>query len=131
MPSGSGPQVTPLTAVVVPTAEGVVATLAPANWQSEAGNLVEFSALFTPPATGGTLTLRIRQGNAVAGTQIGSTWTAAATASVPVPVAISALDASAFGLAQQGGQYCVTAFYGTAGGTLSGVATLETVAPVL
>lgn len=129
MPAGSGPQVTPLAAVAVGTSEAVVATIT-GNWNNQGGNLLEFSALFTPPASSGTLTLKIRQ-TGVAGTQIGVTWTVPITASVAEPVAISASDASAFGQLQQGGTYVVTASYGATGGTLSGVFTLETAAPVL
>jgi len=131
MPAGSGPQAVQITAAAVGTAEAVIAQLPPGNWNTELGCLVEFSASFTAPATLGTLVLKVRQGNTAAGTQVGSTFSQSVAASATADVGIAALDGSAFGLAQQAGQYCVTAQYAAAaGGTLSGVATQETVAPI-
>jgi hypothetical protein len=130
MPAGSGPVLTPLSAVAVGTSEAVAAVVG-GSWSSTLGNLLELSALFTPPATTGTLTLRLRQGSTVTGTQIGQTWTLPFTSGVAGAAAIAAPDATAYGQAQQAGSYCVTASYTATGGTLSGVLTLETVAPLL
>jgi hypothetical protein len=131
MPAGSGPQAIQITGAAVGTSEGVIAQLPPGNWNTELGTLIEFSATFAAPATAGTLVLKVRQGTTVAGVQVGSTFNQSVALSATADVSIAALDASPFGLAQQGGQYCVTAQYAAAtGGTLSGVATQETVAPI-
>lgn len=131
MPAGSGPQAVQISGVAVGTAEGVIAQLPPGNWQEILGTLIELSATFTAPATAGTLLLKVRQGTTVAGAQVGATFSQSVAISGLADVAIAALDTSAFGLSQQGGQYCVTAQYAAAaGGTISGVATQETVAPI-
>jgi hypothetical protein len=133
MPAGSGPQCTAVSGVAIGTSEAVVATLAPANFNNPngSGNLVQFEGSFTPPATASTLTLKIRQGTTAAGTQVGATYTQAFAVSTPGPCSIIAVDASAFANQQQGGQYVITASYTVTGGTLTGVAELETVSPII
>lgn len=134
MPAGSGPMALALSAVAVGTAETVVATLPPQNWNNPdgLGNLVEFTGTLTPPATGGTLVLKIRQGTTTGGTQVGPTISLPVTASTVTPAAISAIDSTAFGNLQLGGQYVLTAQYAAAtGSTLTGVLTLETIAPLI
>lgn len=129
MPAGSGPLPVVITAAVVGTAETVIATFPPSNWANPSGlgNLIEISGVFTPPATGGSLVLKARQGTTAAGTQVGATVTLPVVASTATPGALVAIDASAFGLAQQAGQYVITAQYAAAtGGAFTGVATLET-----
>lgn len=133
MTAGSGPYAIPLSAVAVGTAETIIATFPASNWNNAngLGNLVEFSGFFTPPATAGSLVLRLRQGTTVAGTQVGPTITQAYAASTGAPCGVEAVDASAFGNAQQGGQYVLTGTYAAAaGGTITGVVSLETCAPL-
>lgn len=131
MPAGSGPQAVALTAAAVGTAEAVIATMPPGNWNTELGTLLEFQGFFNSPATSGSLVLKLRQGTTTAGTQVGSTASISIPVSASTQVGAIAFDTSAFGLLQQGGQYCMTAQYAAAtGGTLTGVLTQETVAPV-
>jgi len=129
MPAGAGPLPVVVSAVAVGTAETIIATFPASNWNNPTtlGNLIELSAVFTPPASAGSLVLKVRRGSTVAGTQVGSTVTLPVAASTVTPAAIAEVDQSAFALAQQGGQYVVTAQYAAgAGGTITGVATLET-----
>ena len=135
MPAGSGPQVNQVTAFAMPadTNEHVVCTIPLCNWSpNPLGNLLSFTVLVTGSATG-TLTLRIRQGTAITGTQVGSSVvqsTAAAQINTP---AMQFQDTSAFATgAQQGAQYVLTAQ-----GSVNSVATLtsailelETIAPI-
>jgi hypothetical protein len=132
MPAGSGPQAAAIAAVAVGTAEAVVATVGPSNFNNPGGygNLIEFAGSFTPPATADTLTLKIRQ-TGLAGTQVGATYTQAFAASTPGPASIVALDTSAFANLGQGQSYVVTASYTVAGGTLTGVAEIETCSPII
>jgi len=131
MPAGSGPQVAVINAVSVGTAETAVGVIPASNWSNPLGNLVESYGTFTPPASGGSLVLKIRQGNGTAGTQVGPTVTLPVTASTVMQGSVAAVDATAFGLAQQQGQYTVTAqFAAASGGTITGLITLETIAPV-
>jgi hypothetical protein len=133
MPAGSGPLPVVVAAVAVGVAETVVATFPASNWNQSLGlgNLVEFSGAFTPPAAAGSLVLKVRQGATVAGVQVGPTITLPVASATVTSCAIDAVDQTAFAAAQQGGQYVVTAQYAAgAGGTLTGVATLETCAPV-
>jgi hypothetical protein len=135
MPAGSGPQVNQVTAFAMPadTAEHVVCTLPPMNWSAlPLGLLLSFAVLVTGAATG-TVTLRIRQGTTISGTQVGSSVVqSTASGQINTP-AMEFQDASAFATGgQQGGQYCLTAQ-----GSVNSVATLtsalleaETVAPV-
>ena len=130
MPAGSGPQVVNLSAVAVGTTETVVATLPPGNWNETLGMLLEFAGSFTPPATAGSLVLRIRQTPGT-GTQVGPTITIPVASATVTQASISAVDTSAFGQSQQAGQYYMTATYAAAtGGTLTGVLTQETIAPI-
>lgn len=130
MPAGSGPLPVIVAAVAVGVAETIVATFPASSWNNTTGlgNLVEFSAVFTPPATGGSLVLKVRQGATAAGTQVGATVTLPVVASAATPAAITEVDQSAFAnTPQQGAQYVVTAQYAAAaGGAVTGVATLET-----
>lgn len=133
MPAGSGPLPVNVSAAAVGTAETVIATFPASNWNngSQLGNLIEFTGQLTPPATGGSLVLKIRQGATVAGTQVGPTVTLPVAVSTVTEVSIAALDQTAFGNLQSGGQYVVTAQYAAAaGGTITGVATLETCSPI-
>lgn len=125
MPPGSGPSVVQVTAFAMPadTAEHIVATLPPGNWSNPngTGNLLSFTVLMTGSATG-TLTLRVRQGTALAGTQVGtSVVQSTVSAQVNTP-AMEFQDSSAFGNNQQAGQYILTAQ-----GSVNSVATLNSV----
>ena len=111
MPAGSGPNVnqTQPGALAADTAEHVICTMIPSSWNNpnQLGNLVSFAAVMAGLAAG-TVTFRIRQGTTIAGTQVG--------VNVPVVVANAGTydpagefqDASAFGNAQQNGQYVLT-----------------------
>jgi hypothetical protein len=134
MPAGAGPLPAAVSGVAVGTSETIIATFQASNWNNPSGlgNLVEFTGQFTPPASAGSLVLKVRQGSAVTGTQVGSTVTLPVASSTVTPAAIAELDQSAFASLQQGGQYVVTAQYAAAtGGTITGVATLETCAPII
>lgn len=135
MPAGSGPQVNQVTAFAMPadTLEHVVCTIPASSWSANPlGNLLSFTALVTGLATG-TVTLRVRQGTAITGTQVGSSVVqSTASAQVNTP-AMQFQDVSAFATgAQAGAQYVLTAQ-----GSVNSVATLtsailelETIAPV-
>ena len=136
MPAGQGPQIASASAFVMPadTAEHVVATLAPGNWNNpnQLGNLLSFLALMTGSATG-TLTFRIRQGAAITGVLVGNAVVVSTASGQVNTPGCGFPDASVFGNAQAGGQYVLTAQ-----GSVASVATinsavleLETVAPVL
>lgn len=134
MPAGSGPQVVSVTAVAgaADTAEHVLATLPPGNWNTPAGTFLSVSAAFTGAAAG-NVTLRVRQGTAITGTQIGTSIVfTAASGSKNLP-GLEMPDTSAFGLAQQGGQYVLT--YQQSANSLGtfdlAVLALETIAPVI
>jgi hypothetical protein len=134
MPAGAGPLPVAASAVAVNTSETVIATFPASNWNNPSGlgNLVEFTGQFTPPATAGSLVLKVRQGTTTSGTQVGSTVTLPVAASTVTTASIAELDQSAYASAQQGGQYVVTATYAAAsGGTITGVATLESCAPII
>jgi hypothetical protein len=129
MPAGAGPLPVVISAVAVGTAETVIATFPASNWDNPTGlgNLIELSAAFTPPASAGSLVLKVRQGATTAGAQVGSTVTLPVASSTVTPAALAEVDQSAFAGLQTGGQYVVTAqFAAAAGGTITGVATLET-----
>lgn len=130
MASGSGPLPAVATAVALGVVETVVAAFPPSNWNNPSGlgNLIDFTGVLTPPATGGSLVLKVRQGATIAGAQVGPTVTLPVVASALTPAAIAAVDQSAFATSpQQGAQYVVTAQYAAAtGATMTGVATLET-----
>lgn len=133
MPAGSGPSVTRVTAVNVAAAEVALAVTPVSNWQSEQGNLISASVNFTPGTGQTTTTLRIRQGNGVAGALVGIAHAVTTVAAAPIELAIEELDTSAFGLAQQGGQYTLTAQTNAAGPGVANAALveLETVAPLI
>jgi hypothetical protein len=134
MPAGSGPVVSYVTAFTMPadTSEHVVCILPVSNWNSPLGNLMAFAVLLIGAATG-TVTFRIRQGTAITGTQVGSSVVVSTASGQVNTPGIGFADTSAFGLAQQGGQYVLTAQ-----GSVNSVATLttallelETIAPVI
>lgn len=135
MPAGSGPMVVQVTAFALPadTAEHVVATLPPGNWNNPNGfgNLLSFTALMTGAATG-TLTYRIRQGTTIAGVQVGTSVVQSTVAAQVNTPAMDFIDASAFGNAQQGGQYVLTAqgSVNSVGTINSCVLELETISPL-
>ena len=138
MPAGSGPQVNQVTAFAMPadTAEHVVCTIPLSFWSAlPLGLLLSYFVLVTGAATG-NLTLRIRQGTAITGTQVGSSFVLATAAAQVNAVGLEFQDTSAFATGGQpqpgGGQYVLTAQ-----GSVNSVATLtsailelETVAPV-
>ena len=135
MPAGSGPQIATATTVVLAadTAEHVLCTVPPSNWANpnQLGNLLAMSVMFTGAAAG-TVTFRIRQGTAITGTQVGpSIPITAANAVVNLP-GLDVPDVSAFGQAQQGGQYVLTYQQSahSLGTVNSAVLGLETVSPV-
>jgi hypothetical protein len=134
MPAGSGPLIASASAVATAadTAEHVLCTIPPSSWNAALGTFLSVSAAFTGAAAG-TVTLRVRQGNTIAGAQIGTSivFTAAA-ASKNLP-GLEIPDASAFGLAQQGGQYVLTYQQSAVSlGTFDlAVLGLETIAPVI
>jgi hypothetical protein len=135
MPAGSGPQINQVTAFAMPadTVEHVVCTIPPSNWSASVlGNLLTFAVLITGAATG-NVTLRVRQGTAITGTQVGSSLVVGTASAQVNAVGLEFQDASAFATGgQQGGQYVLTAQ-----GSVNSVATLtsallelETIAPV-
>ena len=134
MPAGSGPQVATATnvALAADTAEHVLATLPPSSWNSAGGCFLSFSAKFTGAAAG-TVTFRVRQGAAITGTQIGVDIPITAANTVVNLPGLEMPDTSAFGLAQQGGQYVLT--YQQSANSLGTVnlasLVLETIAPVI
>lgn len=133
MPAGSGPSVTRTTGVSVAAAEVVLAVTPVSNWQSQGGNLISASVNFTPGTGQTSTTLRIRQGNGTGGALVGIAHTVTTVAAAPIELAIEESDTSAFGLAQQGGQYTLTAQTNAAGpGTANAaLVELETVAPLI
>ena len=133
MPAGSGPSVARTTGVNVAAAEVVLAVTPAGNWNTPGGNLLTASVNFTPGAGQTTTTLRIRQGNGVGGALVGIAHAVTTVAATPIELAIEEIDTSAFGLAQQGGQYTLTAQTNAAGpGTANAAAVVqETIAPIL
>lgn len=134
MPAGSGPQIIRTIPGAVATASEVaLATSAAANWQSQSGNLLSASVNFTPGAAQTTTTLRLRQGSGVGGALVGIAHAVTTIAAAPIELAIDELDTSAFGLAQQGGQYTLTIQTNAAGpGTVNAaLLVLETTAPLI
>lgn len=130
MPAGSGPQVVQATAVAVTVAEAVVATLPPGNWAGALGSLVSVSANYSPAASNTAITFRVRQGG-LAGALVGVARASTVANPNSYELGFETLDNSAFGQAQLGGQYVVTAQGTGAGGTLNIItAEQETVAPI-
>jgi hypothetical protein len=132
MPAGSGPQIVRVTGVSVAAAEVVVTTTPPGNWNTQLGNLLSASVNFTPGAAQTSTTLRFRQGVGTGGALVGIAHTVTTVAAAPIELAIDEVDTSAFGLAQQGGQYTLTAQTNAAGpGTINAaVIEQETIAPI-
>jgi hypothetical protein len=133
MPAGSGPSVTRTTGVSVAAAEVVLAVTPVSNWNSQQGNLISASVNFTPGTGQTTTTLRIRQGNGTGGALVGIAHAVTTVAAAPIELAIDEIDTSAFGLAQQAGQYTLTAQTNAAGpGTANAaLVELETISAVL
>lgn len=131
MPAGSGPQISRVTGVSVAAAEVAVATIT-GNWQSYLGVLLSAVLNFTPGTGQTSTTFRLRQGNGTAGTLVGIAHPNTTVAAQQADLAIEDGDASAFGQAQQGGTYTLTAQTNAAGpGTVNlAVLELETVSPV-
>jgi hypothetical protein len=145
MPAGSGPNVnqTQPGALAADTAEHVICTIPPQNWNGNPlGMLVSFSAYMTGLGAG-TVTFRIRQGNAITGTQVGvSVVLTVANAGTYVPAA-EFQDLSAFAVGPQpaslspagtpGGQYVLTYQQSVASIASIGnaILELETVAPLI
>lgn len=133
MPAGSGPQVARTTGTSVAAAEVALVTMPAQSWLNQLGTLLSASVNFTPGTGQTTLTLRIRQGSGTGGALVGIAHVQTTIAAAPLETAIQELDSSAFGLAQQGGQYTLTAQANAAGPGTSNAALLEleTVAPLL
>lgn len=134
MPAGSGPQVNRTTGVAIAAAEVVLATIPPQSWAGAAlGLLICASVNFTPGAAQTTTTLRIRQGNTVAGALVGIAHTVTTVAAAPIELAIDEIDTSAFATGGQiGGQYVLTGQTNAAGPGAANAALieLETIAPL-
>lgn len=126
----AGPSAVQATAAAVSTAEAVLLTLPPANWQGSQGALVTVSVNYSPGASNTALVLRVRQGG-LAGTLVGVARTSTVANPNSYEISFDLLDNSAFGQAQQGGVYVLTAQATGAGGTAN-IATLsiETTSPV-
>ena len=133
MPAGSGPQVVRTTGTSVAASEVAVTTMIAQSWLEALGTLLSASVNFTPGATQTLLTLRVRQGSGTGGALVGIAHTNTTIAAAPIETAIQELDTSAFGLAQQAGQYTLTAQENSAGpGTVNAsLFELETVAPLI
>lgn len=134
MPAGSGPTVTRTVPGAVATASEVTLAVTPAgNWNTPGGTLISASVNFTPGTGQTSTTLRIRQGNGTGGALVGIAHTVTTVAAAPIELAIEELDTSAFGLAQQGGQYTLTIQGNAAGpGTVNAaLIEQETIAPLL
>jgi hypothetical protein len=127
----AGPSVVQATAVAVTTSEVVLVTIPASNWAAIAGTYLQASVNYSPSATATAVVLRIRQGSGVGGTLVGVARTATVANPNSYELAFGLLDSSAFGQAQQGGQYTLTAQGTAAGGTANiATVTLETTAPV-
>lgn len=126
----AGPQAVQATAVAVTTSEAVVATLPPGNWQGNIGTLITVAANYSPAASGVAIIFRVRQ-TSLTGTLVGVARTTTVANPNSYEICFNESDTSAFGQAQQGGQYVLTAQGTTAGGTLN-IVTLsqETLAPI-
>lgn len=133
MPAGSGPQTARTTGTSVAASEVALVTMPAQSWLEQLGTLLSASVNFTPGASQTSLTLRIRQGSGTGGTLVGIAHVQTTIAAAPLETAIQELDTSAFALAQQAGQYTLTAQANAAGPGTSNAALLEleTVAPLL
>lgn len=134
MPAGSGPQVVRVTAGAPAAAEIALATLAPMSWSAGLpGVLLAVSVNFTPGAGQTLTTLRIRQGNGIAGTLVGIAHPFTTVAAQQADLAFEDMDTSAFATAAQAGaQYTLTIQTNAAGpGAVNqAVLTAETSAPL-
>jgi hypothetical protein len=135
MSAGSGPiAVAVSTAALSTTAETVIATLPPSNWNDPTGNLLTADLNVTASGAA-TLTTRVRQGGLtgtlVAGSTVLTTFAGAqATANVGGG---TYADTSAFALTPQQQQTYVLTAQASAASTITptgGVLELETMAPV-
>lgn len=135
MPAGSGPSITRTTGVSVAAAEVALAVTPPSNFNNPEGlgNLISASVNFTPGTGQTTTTLRIRQGNGVAGVLVGIAHAVTTVAAAPIELAIEELDTSAFANNGQAQVYTLTAQTNAAGpGTANAaLVELETVSPIL
>ena len=135
MSAGSGPMAVAVsTAALSTTAETVIATLPPSNWNDPQGNLL--SAFVIASATGAaTLTLRIRQTSLTGALLTGATsiYTFAGAATTVSAGGLEAVDTSSFALTPtQQATYVLTA-QASVSSTITptgGVLELETMAPV-
>jgi hypothetical protein len=134
MPAGSGP------AISAPVTAGSITTVANAftissvtgNWNQESGMLVTVTVYWTPSATQ-TLTAKCYQGAGVAGTQVGPSGglVATGTGATEQEATFAFVDQSAYGQAQQQGQYTTGLTVSTGTGTVDYAFTeLETIAPL-
>jgi hypothetical protein len=138
MPAGSGPQVAVATAVAISNAEVALVVTPPQSWNENTGLLITFTVYFTD-TNAGNLTLKVRQGNGVAGPVVGPAAgfvVSGIAALATLVIGAQAADTSAFGLITPPGQpqqYTLTgqgsvASIGT--GTYCLVA-LESIAPLI
>ena len=135
MSAGSGPMAVAVsTAALSTTAETVIATLPPSNWNDPQGNLL--SAFVIASATGAaTLTLRIRQTSLTGALVTGATsiYTFAGAATTVSAGSLEVVDTSSFALTPtQQATYVLTA-QASVSSTITptgGVLELETMAPV-
>lgn len=145
MPAGSGPNVnqTQPGALAADTNEHVIATMPAQNWNAGAlGNLVSFACYMTGLGAG-TVTFRIRQGNAITGTLVGVAVVLTVASGGQYTPSGEFQDASAFAIGPQppalsppgtaGGQYVLT--YQQSVASIANIANalleLETIAPLL
>lgn len=127
----SGPSAVQGTAIAVTTSEAAIAALPPGNWAGSAGALVTVALNYSPSAGGTAVVLRVRQGAGTGGALVGVARTVTVANPASYEICFNMLDASAFGQAQQGGAYTLTAQGTTAGGTVNiGTLSLETTAPI-
>jgi hypothetical protein len=133
--AGSGPMAVAVsTAALSTTAETVIATLPPSNWNDPQGNLLSASVIAS--ATGAaTLTLRIRQTSLTGALVTGATsiYTFAGAATTVSAGSLEVVDTSSFALTPtQQATYVLTA-QASVSSTITptgGVLELETMAPV-
>lgn len=112
----------------VSSSEAVVAVLPAGSWDNQLGCLLRFTGSLDGTSAGGLATFRVRQGDQVDSPVAGSVSLPFGTSATPVPFAV--VDDSPYGRRQAGGRYCLTA-NALNPGTLTGVLTHETIAPVM
>lgn len=134
MPSGSGPQVSRVTAGAPAAAEIALITTPAMNWSAGLpGVLLGVSVNFTPGTGQTSTTLRIRQGAGTGGTLVGIAHPETTVAGQQADLAFDDMDTSAFATsAQAGAQYTLTIQTNAAGpGAVNqAVLTVETPAPI-